>query len=109
MKNFLLSLALLTAIFAHAQDKPAHAMDKNPHQKWVGVIHRADSNDIVFSFDLHRQKNKNALNITNANEVINVSNIYFVGDSVFIEMPVFESKFRTTVVNGTWQGVWIKG
>lgn len=109
MKYILFSLAFLTAIFVHAQDKIVHASDKNLSGKWVAAIHRADSNDIIFSFTLHRYKNKDELYITNGTEVIKVSNIRFVGDSVFIGMPVFESKFRARVVNGEWQGAWIKG
>ncbi len=47
--------------------------------------------------------------ITNGSEQIKVYNIRFYKDSVFIQMPLFESSFRVKVDKDNWNGVWMKG
>lgn len=43
----------------------------------------------------------------NGNEVIKTRNVYFIGDSLFITLPVFGTYFQAKVVNdSTIQGVW---
>jgi peroxiredoxin len=50
------------------------------------------------------------LYIINAAERIKVSQIKIIKDSVFIQMPVFESQFKAKIIsNKKWEGVWIKG
>ncbi|MEP6615674.1 MAG: TlpA disulfide reductase family protein [Ginsengibacter sp.] len=95
------SLLVLTASFSEAQ---------NVHgRSWIGLIHRPDSNDIAFTFILDSSESGQSLVITNATEKIRVDNIMFRDDSVFIEMPVFESSFKAKVENDSWNGLWVKG
>lgn len=77
---------------------------------WKGQLIREDGNHIPFSFTLQTIQNKTVLYVINAAERIRVDNIRFTKDSVFIEMPVFESYFKARIVNATqWEGQWTKG
>jgi peroxiredoxin len=95
----LISLVLLIAIFntVHAQ------------QRWVGALKRKDGNNINFHFDWKTENGKPVWYIYNAAEKIKVSNISVTKDSLFIQMPVFESQFRLKKKNNMLEGLWIKG
>ncbi len=76
---------------------------------WFGHLLREDGKDIRFHFDIRMENSKTVLYIINANEKLRVDKIRFTKDSVFIEMPVFESAFRAKRISDKrWEGVWIK-
>ncbi|MDE3235595.1 MAG: TlpA family protein disulfide reductase [Bacteroidota bacterium] len=77
---------------------------------WQAGITREDGNVIHFTFELHSNASKKIIYILNGKEKLKVDSIRFTKDSVFIQMPFFESRFRAAVT-GTqhWQGEWIKG
>ncbi|MBS1566982.1 MAG: TlpA family protein disulfide reductase [Bacteroidetes bacterium] len=76
---------------------------------WRTELQRADGHAIVFNFEWKLENGKNAWYIRNAGERIAVKNITRKGDSLIVEMPVFESQFRLTYSKDLLQGVWIKG
>lgn len=77
---------------------------------WFGELSRADGKKIRFHFDIMQEKNKPVLYIINAAERLRVDQIRFTKDSVFFEMPVFESVFRAKRVSvNRWEGDWTKG
>ena len=76
---------------------------------WRAAIHREDGNDIIFNFHIQNMPGKKLMFITNGSEMIKIDHIHFVRDSVFIEMPVFESTLKAAVSNDSWDGVWVKG
>lgn len=77
---------------------------------WRGQLLRTDGQVISFHFDIKTEKNKTLLYIINASERLKVDKIRFTKDSVFIEMPVFESYFKAKKISyQRWEGVWIKG
>lgn len=77
---------------------------------WRAQLIRQDGNTIVFNFQLNNDKGKHILYIINGAEKFKVDNIHFTKDSVFIQMPVFESQFKAKIIsNKRWEGVWIKG
>ena len=77
---------------------------------WFGELSRADGKKIRFHFDIRQEKNKPVLYIINAAERLRVDQIRFTKDSVFFEMPVFESVFRAKRVSvNRWEGDWTKG
>ncbi|CAN5161149.1 hypothetical protein BH09BAC2_BH09BAC2_13870 [soil metagenome] len=86
----------------------ASAQKNNYSIPWRASLHRADSIDIVFNFIIMQVNKKPAMYLINAAERMRVDSISFVGDSVFIKMPVFESGFRAKVTKGKWEGVWRK-
>ena len=75
---------------------------------WVAQIHRPDGNNIVFTFDWKTENGKPVWYIKNAAEKIKVQNITAAGDSLIVQLPVFESQFRIAVSNNIVNGVWIK-
>ena len=61
---------------------------------WGAKLHRSDSSNITFNFEWKTENGKPVWYIRNALERIKVNNISIKGDSLFVQMPVFESQFR---------------
>jgi thiol-disulfide isomerase/thioredoxin len=77
---------------------------------WRMELVRPDGIVVPFNFEVKTVKGKKNLFFRNAAERIKVDRIQFRKDSVFIEMPVFESHFAGKfLTNGSMEGVWIKG
>jgi peroxiredoxin len=98
MRAFILAILLVTGFNVVAQ-----------HGWWSAKLYRADGNVIAFTFEWKTLQGKPVWYIKNAAEKIKVDNIKEVGDSLFIQMPVFESQFRIKKTNKELSGVWIKG
>lgn len=75
---------------------------------WKAELQRADGKKIVFNFEWKEENGRPAWYIRNAAERIAVKNITRTGDSLLVQMPVFESQFRAKYSKGLLQGVWIK-
>jgi len=77
---------------------------------WRGQLFRTDGKKIGFHFDIKTGQNKTVLYVINASERLRVDKIRLTKDSVFIEMPVFESNFKARIISADrWEGIWIKG
>jgi thiol-disulfide isomerase/thioredoxin len=98
---FIISQFIITTILA--QKIPQEGI-------WQAKLLRKDSNAIVFNFQWQQVNNKPVLYIINGAERIKVDKITFTKeDSLFIQMPVFESQFRVKMHTKTkLEGVWIK-
>ncbi len=79
--------------------------------RWKAAIIREDGHHIVFNFDLSYTREKNpVIHIINAEERLEVNQVVRKKDSVFIEMPFFESAFFCQVQpDGSLKGNWVKG
>jgi thiol-disulfide isomerase/thioredoxin len=77
---------------------------------WKAAIVRQDGEQIVFNFDLRYTAAKQpVIYIINATERLKVNQIIRKKDSVFIEMPFFESSFACQLLpDGSLKGNWIK-
>lgn len=74
---------------------------------WFGNLLREDGKQIRFHFDLKTENQKTVMYIINAAEKIRVDKIRFSADSVWIDMPVFESYFRAKRISDQrWEGSW---
>lgn len=72
-------------------------------------IYRADGNHIVFNFQAKDSAGKQILYVINGTERLLVDDIKSHSDSVFIQMPFFESSFKAKILkNGDLKGEWIK-
>jgi peroxiredoxin len=101
-KIFLILLLSLPFVYSKAQNKiPAS-------QLYVGTLIREDGNNIVFTFELHKQLKRPVLYILNGKERLKVDCVRMTADSVFIKMPFFESYFKAAINNNTWSGLWTK-
>lgn len=74
----------------------------------VGRFLRSDGLPIVFHVDISGRGVGEAWTIRNAGERIRITSIRRRGDSVFIDMPVFESSFRLRDHGRGYSGVWVK-
>ena len=76
---------------------------------WKAALQRADGNDIVFNFDLSYEQQLPVIRIRNAEERLEVRQVKVERDSVFIDMPFFESHFKLQLqADGSLRGNWIK-
>ena len=75
---------------------------------WGAQLHRTDGSNITFTFEWKTEKGKPVWYIRNAAERIKVTNIVLNEDSLFVQMPVFESQFRLKKTGNKLSGVWIK-
>lgn len=76
---------------------------------WRALLHRDDGKDIVFNYEFSWNKNKPVIYVLNAGERMRVTDIILGGDSVFVQMPFFESSFRARIYSkDSISGNWIK-
>jgi len=98
--TWLFSLFLSLSIGANAQSTLKNGT-------WRATLLREDGNEIVFNLDVNQKKGKTVFYIVNGAEKMKVDDIRFMKDSIFVDMPVFESSFKLKVVaedslSGTW-------
>lgn len=73
------------------------------------AILRQDGQSIIFNFETIDSAGKKVMYVLNGNEKLFVDNVTVTGDSVFIELPFFESGFAARIAtNGNLQGSWIR-
>ncbi|HET9057187.1 MAG TPA: TlpA disulfide reductase family protein [Chitinophagaceae bacterium] len=100
-KRMVLTLVLFYSVITFSQVKSGI---------YRAILFRQDGNQVVFNFEWRREGKKNVIHVLNASERIRVDNIVVKGDSVFIEMPVFEAKVHAAVQkDGSWKGSFVKG
>ncbi len=80
-------------------------------QSYVGRFLRADSLPIMFNMDVAGSISSGKYwKIRNAGEIIKVDRLERKGDSLFVEMPLFESEMKLSIQrSGVMRGEWIKG
>ncbi|CAM3722888.1 peroxiredoxin [Mucilaginibacter galii] len=71
----------------------ATAQTKLKTGSWRGVLKPA-AGELPFNFEVKDTAGHQQLTILNAKERFKVNDVKFVGDSVFIRMPLFDSEFR---------------
>ena len=95
-------LSIIASASASGQQKPG--------SPYVARCLRADSLPIVFNIERQKTKSGETWAIRNAEERIRVTDILRKGDSLFADMPVFESNFRLQEQkDGRLTGDWVKG
>ena len=76
---------------------------------WRGEINRSDGHPIVFNFQTKEVAGGIVIYVINGTERLFVDNIRLQGDSLFIDMPFFDSHFLLRVVNeNILEGDWVK-
>ncbi len=106
-------LTLLVTVSLFAQTNTSANASRAPRLQqgdWRALLQREDGQQIVFIFDLQYKGKTPVIRIHNASERLEVKQVRQAGDSVFIEMPFFESSFRLQQQpDGSLAGNWIKG
>ena len=104
MRFFFLFLNTVLSLCATAQIK------KDIVREAIGTFLRADSLPIVFNIEISQQKGTQQWIIRNAQERLRVTDIRSIGDSIFVDMPFFESVLRLRQFSdGVLSGLWVKG
>ena len=112
MKNliavFLSSLMLFPSCQNNSdEEKKASTAKVLKSGTWRGVLDLGKQN-LPFNFILLENKGSYELAITNAKEKITVNKITQIGDSLHIQMPVFDSEFQLRILDSTkLEGIWI--
>jgi thiol-disulfide isomerase/thioredoxin len=77
---------------------------------WRATLQREDGNTIDFNVEVTNTNGKLSWSIRNAGELLQVTAIEQKGDSLVVQMPLFESAFYLQWKDSTTlQGKWIKG
>ena len=100
-----ITVSLLVLSFLQSVAEPAL------HQgTWRAQLIRTDGNNIIFNLQVQLVKGKPVLYVLNAPERLLVNDVSIVKDSIFINMPVFESSFKAKIINkDSLSGIWLKG
>ncbi len=76
---------------------------------WRGEILRTDGHPIVFNFQTRKVSGRLIIHVINGTERLLVDDIRQQGDSLFIDMPFFDSHFLLRIVNESLlYGDWVK-
>ena len=76
---------------------------------WRATIQRPDGHEVVFNFETKDSLGKKIIYVINGKDHLLVDSIKILNDSVFIQMPFFESGFRAKILkNGDLDGTWVK-
>jgi len=95
--------ALVSALGAFAQQQIRDGW-------WKLELMRKDGIAIPFNFEVTSSNGKKILFIRNGEERIKVDQVEMRSDSIFIQMPVFESGFKGRLLkDGSIEGNWVKG
>ncbi len=103
MKSFLyfIGIFFLSALSAFAQGKL-------PNGTWRGVLKTSGSVELPFNFEVKDTAGRQQLSIINAKERLKVTDVKIQDDSVFIHMPLFDSKFKLQLKASTLTGQYIR-
>lgn len=111
---FCLILFIVCQLTAMGQQQPA-SVKRSPKLhtgQWRVLLHRKDSVDIIFNFEVKDSLGEQVIYIRNAGERLFVDDIKWKadhGDSVVITLPFFESQIRAKLSKDGWlDGVWLK-
>ncbi|MEO6815032.1 MAG: TlpA disulfide reductase family protein [Ginsengibacter sp.] len=111
-RTLLISKYVLVFCAAFAISFQIKAADKAPvlrNGNYKFTIHRADGKGIVFNSLIKDSSGKQIMYIINGSERLLVDSIIKKNDSVFIELPFFESGFEARInANGNLIGEWVK-
>ena len=103
MKKFMGAIIWTTIVTIGCNSK-----QEFPLGNWRAELVRKDGKLIPFNFETQDSAGKKILYVQNADERLLVENVIISGDSVFIEMPFFDSRIRAKMTAGNLKGQWIK-
>ncbi|MEO5909650.1 MAG: TlpA disulfide reductase family protein [Pelobium sp.] len=107
MKKSIFNSCLLIAVifFFSACDKPSTKFNTGI---WRGALITESGAEIPFNFEVTDSLGKITLEIINSTERFKVDEVTRIGDSVHIQMPLFDSEINGVLTDGKIDGVWTK-
>ncbi len=103
MKRFFW-LLLITAISFSCARKPVEVRDG----LWRGILLTKDSSKIPFNFELKTEGDSSVIEIITGTERLRVENMERKGDSLFVEMPLFGTRFELLLTQDEMRGELIR-
>ena len=102
MKTYLIVLSFVLNVI------PVFSQSVIKQGLWRASINRPDGKEIHFNLRASVEKGKTILYLINSDESMRIPGVRITGDSIFINMPVFESGFKARIIskdsiNGVWQ------
>jgi hypothetical protein len=91
----IIGLCIVALLFVDWSPKPVELKNGT----WRAVIQRPDGKQIVFNFQSKDSAGKKIIYVINGKEHLLVDSIEASADSIFIQMPFFESGFRAKINN----------
>lgn len=103
--NKYIGLLFTASLFTFA----AQAQSSLQTGTWNAALQRTDGNKIIFNLAVEQVKGKTAIYVVNEPEKVLINDVRQVKDSLFINMPLYESSFKLKVVSkDSLSGTWIK-
>ncbi|MFT4203972.1 MAG: TlpA disulfide reductase family protein [Chitinophagaceae bacterium] len=100
--KYVLSTLLSFSLVAIAKAAPNNG-------KWKVSIHREDGRQIVFNLKWSKENGKTTVAFLNGKEALTTTDIEDDGDSITVNMPVFESAFRfRAIADDSLSGFWVR-
>jgi thiol-disulfide isomerase/thioredoxin len=102
---FIICFFVVALLSIHCSANPVNL--KNGY--WRATIQRPDGQQVVFNFETKDSLGKKIIYVINGKEHLLVDSIETRDDSVFIQMPFYESGLRARIMdNGDLEGTWVK-
>jgi thiol-disulfide isomerase/thioredoxin len=98
------SILLLTGFYA-CQGNADIQLEKGI---WRATLKTSSGAEIPFNFEVIDSADRKFLDIINGDERFRVNEISIESDSIFIQMPLFDSEIRAIIRNSSLKGQWIK-
>jgi len=110
IRNFSILFIFCTTIFAKtAISDTSSSGNKLSIGNWRGEILREDGHTIPFNFQTKKIADRIIIYVINGAERLLVDNIRQQDDSIFIEMPFFDSRFALRIMDEQrLEGIWVK-
>lgn len=111
MKNFLIIFLFAflssTSVFSQTSTKPTKSELKEG--SWQGSLLREDGFNIPIKLQVETKGGRQIIYVVNGTEKLATDAPVLEGDSLLINMPVFESSFKVKYAANKLKGYWIKG
>lgn len=104
-KQLFNSIAVLFILIIAACSKPSPDFKTGI---WRGALLTESGAEIPFNFEVKDSSGKKTLAIYNSEERFAVDEISQKGDSIFIQMPLFDSEIKGILKNDKIEGLWTK-
>lgn len=99
-------LLLCLGLFACNNPKPIPQLNAGI---WRAELSRQDGKSVIFNFKVTDSAGQKRMIVQNADDRMRVDSIVIKGDSIFIQMPFFDSSFRAKITSkGNLEGTWTK-
>ena len=84
-------IVLICTCWVTAWSQPSKKLEAGT---WRARLARADGHDIAFNFEVRDSAGRQHLFVRNAHESIPVDHVSWIGDTLHLQLPFFDSEIR---------------